>query len=138
MAVPQVSIDGVISGVNNDKPIQIGVPGLPGVDMAALHLTITKNKDGVLDSSGSNKDSTNILDMNEVLDGVGEDDSETTSTNISPNPPGGAAGSSTISDYFFRAVIIILGFIFMAIGLSMFKSPVIIQTISATKKGNKK
>ena len=50
----------------------------------------------------------------------------------------GGLTSSTISDLFLRGVIIILGFIFIAAALSMFKSPAIIQqTGNALKTGAK-
>jgi hypothetical protein len=42
----------------------------------------------------------------------------------SPGAPSGTAGgslSATVNDYFVRAIIIILGMIFVAVGLSMFK-----------------
>ncbi len=40
---------------------------------------------------------------------------------------------SGVANYFERGIIIILGFIFVAIGLSMFKSPAVIQAVSKIK-----
>lgn len=42
--------------------------------------------------------------------------------------------SNSLSSYFFRGVIIILGFIFVAIGLSMFKTPVIVEQVKKVIK----
>lgn len=47
-----------------------------------------------------------------------------TTPTAGPGSPSGTAGSSlsaTVNDYFVRAIIIILGFIFVAVGLSMFR-----------------
>lgn len=42
-------------------------------------------------------------------------------TKITVNPSSYAPATGTLADYFLRAVVIILGFIFVAIGLNMFK-----------------
>jgi hypothetical protein len=65
-------------------------------------------------------------------------------------PGGGATGAGTpgapaqsltgttagdwIADYFLRAVIIILGFIFVGAGLGMFRAPAVIANASANRK----
>lgn len=56
--------------------------------------------------------------------------------------PSGGAGAAPvnptavdwIADYFLRAVVIILGFIFVGAGLGMFRAPAIIQNASSNRK----
>jgi hypothetical protein len=58
-----------------------------------------------------------------TLNAGGSPPASTTPT-AGPGSPSGTAGSSlsaTVNDYFVRAIIIILGFIFVAVGLSMFR-----------------
>lgn len=45
-----------------------------------------------------------------------------TGTGATPASPTAAAVTSSVGNYFIRGVIIILGFIFIAVGLSMFKN----------------
>ncbi|MDE2020007.1 MAG: hypothetical protein KGJ13_06715 [Patescibacteria group bacterium] len=50
-----------------------------------------------------------------------------------PSPSSGVA-SGSLADYFFRAVIVILGFIFVAIGLNMFKPGLVPVPVPGLKK----
>lgn len=100
-----------INGFIGSAEAQIfkGTPGLPGsgetLKTGSLPeiADIAKNS-GVLGSLG--------------LDGGGK---------LTATDTNNVAGVTNFADYFFRAVIIILGFIFMAVGLSMFKPSVIIE-----------
>lgn len=62
-----------------------------------------------------------------------------------PGAAGGVAGAPAqapvnpgavdwIADYFLRAVVIILGFIFVGAGLGMFRAPAVLQAASANRK----
>ena len=46
----------------------------------------------------------------------------------------GTTAGDWIADYFLRAVVIILGFIFVGAGLGMFRAPAIIQNASSNRK----
>ncbi len=101
------SIIGDIGGIT--QPIFIGTSGLSG--------TGGNNPIGELGKLGSLS--------------VGDLGTDKAGPNITMN---NSAASSGIADFFFRAVIIILGFIFMAVGLSMFKPGVIIETTTRHAK----
>lgn len=51
--------------------------------------------------------------------------SNATPTTPATSAPSGGISSGSVADYFFRAVIVILGFIFVAIGLNMFKPGIV-------------
>jgi hypothetical protein len=50
-----------------------------------------------------------------------------------PQPTGGIT-SGSLADYFYRAVIVILGFIFVAIGLNMFRPGIVPNPVNVIKK----
>lgn len=109
----------------------IGVPGLPGVSGNSNPFSFVQDwnsesavKDradqarGTLDAIGSWLSGNNVGDnITEAADNV-----------LSGVMPGGGEEKSSgglgalISDFFLRSVIIILGFIFVAVGLSMFRN----------------
>lgn len=109
-----------------------GTPGMPGtsidrMEAGAINAVSNFNPVSTITNLLSGSDSGNITDtITGTLDGL--------------NPLGAAKNAvsglgAEIKDLFFRAVIIILGFIFMAVGLSMFKQPIIVQAKDTIKKG---
>lgn len=105
-----------------------GVPGIPGtgepqVKKAAFSLGgITNTLNNFFDKT--------VNDITDSLSGGLIGDYKKLSDNATK-----ASGATydLISEIFLRSVIIILGFIFMAVGLSMFKAPINISLKNAVK-----
>ena len=103
----------------------IGTPGLPGTGNPNL-TEGTKSIPGFLAEGASSLEE----GASSLLGNLIPSDSAFSAANSLLNPLGSAIGAATgitstnseISDFFLRAVVIILGFIFVAVGLSMFKT----------------
>lgn len=125
------SITGTIGGVAT--PIFIGTPGLPGAGAidSAIN-TIAAEQSGA----------SSLLDtVNGFLTGGQPVPGDSTIMNIlngTPEKNQGAPWYSFMADYFFRAAVMIIGLIFIAVGLSMFKQPAVIQeTVAGAKRAHK-
>ncbi len=116
------------------SPNFIGVPGLPGTNTNPI---VTEGSIGGNPVNLTQLGGGSIDDPLQGADAIARDlnglfGSDLSSTDIpaliggTPEQTGSKGASSpglasTISDLFLRAVIIILGFIFVAVGISMFK-----------------
>lgn len=114
-------IDGNIGGVAT--PIFVGTPGVPGAQaqngLQGFFSSIGASPAGQLIGGGATSIGASII-------GAFSPEGSTTS-----NAAAQVVGHNTnITDLFLRGVVIILGFIFVAIGLSMFRdhSTVILQS----------
>lgn len=117
------------SGTIGGQPVTLGIPGLPGTGEALMDASTGGAFSGISDAL-SNVDLSSIggVAAKSLLN------SATSGLSGAASAVGAATGVN-FADLFFRSVIIILGFIFMAIGLAMFKAPIIVtQTTTATKK----
>ena len=79
-------------------------------------------------SSGSSsvlQDITPTSSVSAASPSTGSQPQAAAATANASSPSGGVGG--TIADYFARAVIIILGFIFVAVGLGMFRGNMVLQ-----------
>lgn len=119
-------ITGDIGGQTQN--IFVGTPGLPGGAVSGGN--------GFLDSIGSSTAGSfiggGVQNIGNALVGA------FMPANSAAANASASLGTTSIADYFFRGVIIILGFIFMAVGLSMFRQAVVIQqTGNAFKKVGK-
>lgn len=123
------SLTGVIAGL--DQPIYLGVPGVPGTGNNASSVggfSLLDNAQNQLNSIGQSlADSTGVPILGQLgnLSAAGS-----TVADAAQALPGSglaaAIGTATATTnwtaLFLRGVIIILGFIFVAVGLSMFKN----------------
>lgn len=121
------------------------VPTIDGA-IGTQPVILTRPKwEGVKELPGAS--AINVFDLpgvGDLLESVTEDLAEdVTGTEVEIPTKGGV--TDTIKNYFLRAVVIILGFIFIAVGLTMFKgqAPIIVQNItnktsSSLKKTAKK
>lgn len=119
---PLGSITGNIGGVNT--PISVPgsslISGPPVPDLGGSFL-----------GQGNNNSADQAV-ANESANAINSDINNLFGTGLSTNAPtNGTAttSSSTLSDLFLRSVIIILGFIFVAVGLSMFSSNKILTLV---------
>jgi hypothetical protein len=125
------TVTGTIGGNTTSLtlPTFAGTPGVPGTGGTGFldylgSSTIGNTIGGGLISLGKGLDSPafNLINGASNLGGSAGD-----AINSVTSALGGKSGTGTGIDWvglFLRAVIIILGFIFMAVGLSMFKSPI--------------
>ena len=118
------SILGNIGGVST--PISIGTPGLPGTGGV-----VPSSSGSILSSVGNaalaplafGAGLLGFSDPSSALSSLTGTNTATASNGTSSNTgSGGSDYKALISDFFLRGTIIILGFIFVAVGLSMFKS----------------
>lgn len=128
-------IDGELPALN--LPTWSGVTGLPGAagnsnPSATVPVTIGGQEVDAIPASeiAQTNDAYNYLNNTFGLN-------LTNPYDVSGTSNGGAAGGSSstsgslLSDLFLRATVIILGFIFVAVGLSMFNSKTIINQVSS-------
>jgi hypothetical protein len=118
-----VSFPGEIGGnpVDLVQSSFVGTPGLPGASPASSGGFLQG-----LFNTGSNNPVSSILDgVTTTTDANGN----TVSKSGNVTTTGSVSNQNWITQIFLRAVIIVLGFIFMAVGLSMFKSsaPIILE-----------
>jgi hypothetical protein len=90
-----------------------------GSNLSATENTLASELDGLGFSSGSSASTSTTAPASQAS--LGTPSNTQPSAAAISNPPTSTVGGS-IADYFTRAVIIILGFIFVAVGLGMFRS----------------
>lgn len=120
----------------------LGTFGLPGTSTNQNPLSITTPQRGTT-MSGFISDIANTTlsgaesDLSQAIDVLSGDPlgptGQASGGAASAQTGAGTFSSSTISAFFLRSVIIILGFIFVAVGLSMFKGNSILETVKKVK-----
>lgn len=129
-----------VPGASDFRKIGSSVANFAGNTSGVKIGDVTSTAESVVDwVFGKRNDAQSISDLSKAFPAVDFEKAEDDGKDPASDKPDSGGILGAIGAFFLRAVVILLGFIFLAVGLSMFKSPAIIsEPVKAFRKAVKK